>query len=413
VSSYALPLATATTTIALAYQLWRLWLTRHTVADRAARRVEMAICTVLATEAAATAVSWPPVYLGLDRATGVHNLAALIVHQASLLGIGGIQAWLLHLTHSRTATRRIHRRAVALAICSTIMILIFGLAHPTAEAPDGFIAHTSNSPDMTPYLIIYLIAVTAGAIDILAMSLTTDRHTTNSAQRVATRLLTVSAVIALILATGMTALAIATRAHTELGYNEAAVSHPGIAVGATLLTAGLLIPSLLPLVADIRRMPRRRRLYRQMHPLWLALIRAVPHVSLNPPRHPERDHTWWLTGSYRRMYRRVIEIYDGLHRLGDHFDPDIRTTAYRNALAAGADNQHAAALAEAVAIAAALHELNTGAPPRDHRQTPPTNTDDGNDVEADAAWLARVSAAFTTYDSHLHQVHNRNCAAHG
>jgi hypothetical protein len=237
------------------------------------------------------------------------------------------------------------------------------------------------------------------------MSLTTTRRATTSVLRLATRLLTISAVIGLILVASMAALAIAIRTGTALPYTEAFVSHPCIAIGVTLVTAALVIPSFAPLVTDLRRIPRQRRLYHQMHPLWLALIRAAPHVCLHPPRHPEHDPTWWLTGSYRRMYRKVIEIYDGLRHLNRYLDPDIHTTAYRNAIASGADSRQAAAIAEATAIAAALHRLNTGAPRRDHPASPPAGPD-GSDVEADAAWLAHVSVVFAIYDGRNEQISN-------
>ncbi|WP_049716143.1 MAB_1171c family putative transporter [Streptomyces caatingaensis] len=109
-----------------------------------------------------------------------------------------------------------------------------------------------------------------------------------------------------------------------------------------------------------------RRTYRALGPLWSALHRAFPETALPGPRRPLRF----------ALYRRVIEIHDGLLLLRPHLPPP----------APGTDAPHVAA----ARIAAALRSpaAAPGSPPAGIALTPAADPDEA------AAQLAAVSRAF-------------------
>ena len=142
-------------------------------------------------------------------------------------------------------------------------------------------------------------------------------------------------------------------------------------------------------------MRNRRRLYRDLHPLWLALVTAVPDICLRVPRRPERRRTMLPVISYRRLYRRVIEIHDGCRQLAEYAEPAVSPTIRQQAAAAGLTPAEAAATAKAAAIAVAIRNWRAGTPPaRPGHPISASAVDVDVDVETDAAWLATVSTAF-------------------
>ncbi len=159
-------------------------------------------------------------------------------------------------------------------------------------------------------------------------------------------------------------------------------------------------------LANWRDVLLRRRLYRDMHPLWLALVREFPEICLNPPNHPERSRTFRPTGAYRRLYRRVIEIHDGVRLLTDYMNPAASQAAHDRAMAAGATSHEARTTAYAAAIALALHDRRAGMargdPPAPMRKRHSETVEVNIDVEPDAKWLASVSLAYRDFPDRRH-----------
>ncbi|MEV6304755.1 DUF6545 domain-containing protein [Actinoplanes sp. NPDC051861] len=134
-----------------------------------------------------------------------------------------------------------------------------------------------------------------------------------------------------------------------------------------------------------RAWPRTRRRVRTvlaayrmlivLRPLWSAMRSAFPEVVLWRPARSAVELRG-VAGVRLRLYRRVIEIRDGMLALRDH-------------LPAGTAPEGAAA--EARAIAAALSRLAAGEPPAD----PPGRwAPVGPDMADEIAWLSRVSVAY-------------------
>ncbi|MEV5598086.1 MAB_1171c family putative transporter [Streptomyces sp. NPDC052496] len=124
---------------------------------------------------------------------------------------------------------------------------------------------------------------------------------------------------------------------------DAAIPHlfPAISgAEAVFMAAG----AALPLLRGPLRIARNVTVLYRLHPLWRALVRVSPEVTLTAPRSRAVDLLSAVRHSDLRLYRRAIEIRDGLLALED-FSP-------AGSLARARDHVRAARIADASAEAA-------------------------------------------------------------
>ncbi|WP_271217701.1 MAB_1171c family putative transporter [Streptosporangium carneum] len=124
-----------------------------------------------------------------------------------------------------------------------------------------------------------------------------------------------------------------------------------------------------------------RRDLRSVTPLWSVLVAALPGIALPPPAR---------CGAEFALYRKLIEIRDGLLVLRRHVPPEladwVRESARRHA---AAEDEPTVAAAE---VAAALVARKSG---HSWPQPPAARTSSVPSIDAETAWLSAVSAAFT------------------
>jgi len=145
------------------------------------------------------------------------------------------------------------------------------------------------------------------------------------------------------------------------------------AVGTLLAVGGALAPA-------TRRTRSAASAYRSLlalRPLWTAMRDAFPEVILFTPRRAVIELAG-VDDVHLRLYRRVIEIRDGMLALRPYLPS-----------APGAPGDPA--VAEATAIALALHRRAAGEPPAGHDEGwAPV----GPEMADEVAWLSRVSRAY-------------------
>jgi hypothetical protein len=159
------------------------------------------------------------------------------------------------------------------------------------------------------------------------------------------------------------------------GYQDANEDTLSAVLGAACVLAGMVgttYSAWAAVAARPLRWIRARQDYRALEPLWRELHAAVPVIALDPGRVPP----WRASFA---LYRRVIEIRDGILALRIHHHPDVPDWT------SGCDP----ATAEAAAIAAALeaHRAGRRFPPRSNQGTQvlePT-------LDAETAWLTLVA----------------------
>ena len=117
-----------------------------------------------------------------------------------------------------------------------------------------------------------------------------------------------------------------------------------------LVLVGATLPTLLTWLGRYRR-------YRRLGPLWRDLYRADPAIALDPPAVPD---AFAVVRLRLRLYRRVIEIRDGLLALRPYRDPVVAAAARDRATRAGLHGPPCDAAVEAAVIAAALRAKAEG-----------------------------------------------------
>jgi hypothetical protein len=151
------------------------------------------------------------------------------------------------------------------------------------------------------------------------------------------------------------------------------VAHVIQAAAILLAVAGSLVPA-------TRRARAVGAAYRNLlvlRPLWRAMRDAFPEVILFSPRRAVIELAG-VDDVHLRLYRRVIEIRDGMLALRDFRPPDVPPCSDP-------------AVAEARGIALALERRSEGAPPSEQ---PEPWAPVGPDMADEVAWLRRVSSAF-------------------
>ncbi|WP_328646552.1 hypothetical protein OHS58_46895 [Amycolatopsis sp. NBC_00348] len=173
----------------------------------------------------------------------------------------------------------------------------------------------------------------------------------------------------------------------RIGAREDVLSSVLAATTVSFLTAGATLSAWSPAVSSVLGRVRAYRAYRRIEPLWTALHAAVPGIALNPGHE-------LTSGPEFALYRRVIEIRDGHLALRAHFDPQLPARAEEEARRAGVPEADVAATVEAVTLAAAIEAERKGHKFAPADEEPKHIADVDADVQAEAAWLVRVSRAW-------------------
>jgi hypothetical protein len=148
------------------------------------------------------------------------------------------------------------------------------------------------------------------------------------------------------------------------------------AVGALLAVGGALVPA----VGWVRSLVRAYGSLYALRPLWQTMRRAYPDIILFPRRRALLELSG-VDDVHVRLYRRVIEIRDGLLALREHLPADAGTEA--GSFLAG----RGAALAEACCIRLALYRKESGYPPAGDGRWASV----GADLADEVRWMREVS----------------------
>ena len=316
------------------------------------------ICGLLNFLGLSVGLGSPAVLAHIDAIVGVTGVGGILARSSAILAAVCAQALVLHLENpSRRAARRITVRWLVAAATLLTMGIAFWINRTGAPSNDEHLTGTASG---AVYICAYLAYLAFADIDILRLSLRYVKTAARPLLRFGIRMLSTASLGDLVYV-GHEAGSFIVNSLGRHPQTSDAVWNTLLMLGTVLaLTGGVVLPSVGPLIADAAQWPGRWRLYRRLHPLWLAVYRALPHIALEPPADPERDR---LVGRdlYRALYRRVIEIHDALVELGP-FAGDVGRIAQDHALRSGSTSQTASAVADATTIAIGIRELEGAHP---------------------------------------------------
>ena len=388
------PIAAALAILTLIQHSRRIQASRRRAPDLTNPAVDRAIRALLVTLAVTVLTTWPPAYAAIDHQLDTPNLAILIQSLCGITSALCSQVLMLQALDPARARRRLRLRAALAATVAVTLTAVFFVAHFTVDAPSNFLDRYTGQPATWAFVLTFLAFIGAAAVDVFQLCIRYAKTAATRAVAIVARLLATSCIVALTYVTIRTILVINAEPRTPVAGPDLAVSQLLISISICIIVASLALPAFAAPLLRPARMPSRSHQYRQLHPLWLALYQAMPEIALQPPRRPERNFTRpATTHAWSLLYRRLIEIHDGLRRLQPYLDPSLRTTVAQQAIDAGAPPDEAAAAGTAAAIADALQQLTAGEQPEFTGTPLLTKPQTSIDVDREAAWLVPVSRA--------------------
>jgi len=358
----------------------------------AARRSapQRTLCLSLAAFAAALTLNVPAVYVAFDRLLGVPNLADLGEHLCGVWGVAGILRLARQVTGTAPAGRARNELA-APGLATVVLTVLFVLAPTPAEAP-SFTAAYGHLPEITAYWMVTIayFGITLAALARLSL------HYAGRAERLSLRigLQVLGAGVALGVAYSLSKLAelvTAQLSHADAAQHAAATTgHLLLGVGALTMSVGLLIPALGPRLRAVERVARTYVALRRLRPLWETLWQANPDILLDPP--PAR---WRDLLAFRqlesRLYRRVIEIEDGLLALRPYVTDDVAHEALAAATEAGLVGRDRDATVDACCLAVAVAAKRSGRAPAATAASHTRGTQGAADLASEVQLLRQLS----------------------
>ncbi|QCH22782.1 MAB_1171c family putative transporter [Mycobacteroides salmoniphilum] len=268
----------------------------------------------------AVTLATPPLYEKFDNLVGVHNMGRLV------LNLSGGMAWtacvLTVITFWGESGPRAVQRArlwVGMAVAIGGALVLCWFVAPTSELPQDFYASHGNKPAWVLYMLIYLITYGLGALLITVKCLQYARfHDVAWLRR--SMLLTAAGAAMCLLFCLMRAHSAIYGMITNDSFSWQRLAPLAATIGQILIVVGLAGPSFSQLVTSARQRIQAYRQHRQLEPLWTALYEGNTQIALAPPQASIGDHNY-------RLYRRIVEIRDGLSAIRPYLTEHASTTS--------------------------------------------------------------------------------------
>lgn len=306
------------------------------------------------------------VYRAVDHLLGLANVDNLLAYGLGLTASFFGQCFLWHSIDPGVAAQRERRRALILGVVLATMTVAFAFGPARLpENPDFGNAHASGVASSVYWLAFLMYALFA----LYEMCRLCQRFGSLAEHRslsLGLHLVAAGGVLAALHFGYQYGIYLLVPTHSSPGVAAATrtvsdVLSSGALVGTGMLLLGSVLPAWSRLVG--RCAPRRRlalrRAYGQLRPLWADLYRANHEIALAPPS------TWLgerlaLRDLDFRVYRRIVEISDGLLGLRPYTAVADRALARELARSQGLSGTRLESTVEAACLARALREQQAG-----------------------------------------------------
>ena len=367
---------------------------RHVLRDRGDPS-QRAMLAMFLFSALTVTVGSPPVRNAIDSHIRHGDSAAFCARSFAVAGMASALCLLVVWSYPpERAKRQICRRLILIAAALAAMITLYlTVDSDDSRFADHLARWRSVSPGYIAYLLVFQSVVAITVIDIARLCGRYGSHVKD--RRVLTGLVTTA--VGTLLMAAYSLLRAADVVCAKLGFApprfESTATLCGV-VGAVLITAGLMFPSLAARAEASYRDVRRRRAYRQIEPLWYELVQAPgtlfePHADTRPRAKPH--------GFESKLRRRVVEIHECEVALRPFRTIETASAARFTSEQRGMSGIQQIAFIEAVCLRAALaakdaNHLGDGYAP-DYRFI-------GSDLDDELRWLVLLSKAFTQLRIH-------------
>ncbi|MEU3050050.1 MAB_1171c family putative transporter [Streptomyces sp. NPDC006984] len=303
------------------------------------------VCALLVLGACTFFFAAPPTIGAVNRLTGVPNVSAPLVY--CILSAFSASCLIL-LVNWRGGppreTRSVSARWMAgYAGVVIALVALFLLGEAPVERLRDLDTYYANTPYIREMIVLYLIAHSVAAV---SMTVLCWRWSTQVRGwlRGGLTVIVVGSLFNLAYGASKFAAVFARWGGTDWDGLSSVLAPPLAAVGALLSAVGFVLPLVGQRLSDHWH---AWSVYRTLGTLWQELRATAPtgtpavHISPFSP-------------IALRVTQRESDIHDGMLHLDPYFDRNLRTAAYQEALASGADARQAQAVGDAAMVAAAL-----------------------------------------------------------
>ncbi|WP_405713546.1 hypothetical protein OG264_31045 [Streptomyces xanthophaeus] len=324
--------------IALAFKVPAL---RHNWRDPLLRSV----CALLTLAGLVFTFAAPPTIAAVNRWTGIVNVSAPLVY---CLITAFSASCLVLMVNWRGGppeeTRRISRRWIlAYSIVIVALVALFALGETPVERLRDFDTYYANTPYIGMMITLYLLAHHVAAVVMVVLCWRWSLQV-RGWLRVGLVIIVSGYIFNLTYdATKMTAV-VARWLGNDLDGLSTYAAPPLASLGALISAIGFVVPLVCQRLSDTWH---TWTTYRRLGTLWHEMQISAPSGT------PSVQMSWWTAGELR-VIQRESDIHDGFLHLGPYFDTRHRDDAYASAVAAGADEETARAVADAAMVAAAV-----------------------------------------------------------
>ncbi|MDF3299219.1 MAB_1171c family putative transporter [Streptomyces tropicalis] len=338
------------------------------------------------------AVSLTWVWVRIDGVFGVTNISVPLAQSCVILVLALQASVLAH--WSKPAGRARRRSSVLLATAAAViaaMSVLFVLLTPATTRPVDFSLYYAHDPYFQAYVLLYFGTYSAAEIYLARACWRYARTASTPSIAWGLRLITVGAAVTLV----YSGVRIGAVVGAEAGFSVDGLNNLAWAcgdIGATLTQIGYFLPVLTRRTRSAGAWATAHLQYRRLRPLWAALDRADPGITLRrPPR--QREQILRGRSAHFPLLRRRVEIRQGQKLLRRYLAPDARAQAEGRRRAEGLTGADLAAAVTADQIRDALVRHRADAP----ADTPAEYADaglplDGTDDEV--RHLQRVAGYF-------------------
>lgn len=338
-----------------------------------------AVVLALAFLAASSLFYTPSLYVFLDAQLRITNLCEFLGHAFVLTAGWNGQRLLLHLSGSTSRARMWWRGAIAAAAVAGLAAFFTSAPRPIETT--NFITLVTGQWANTGYWFVLTGCLLFQLADIGRLAWRCSRLAPREWVGLGLASVTIGCGVGMAaFATPLVYVAFRLDASSPPPVFNA-VGHGLCVTSMSLVALGATMPAWSRNLAESpSALFRSYRAYLELRQLWSALRDAVPDIALK-----QRARNAEL-----RLYRRVIEIRDGILTVRTDVDERTRAAVIRCARRRGLDDAGVDAVVEAAAIHRGVTERGVAA------DGVPVNAEviGGSNLEDEVAWLRRVAKGY-------------------
>jgi len=286
----------------------------------------------------------------------------------------------------REARRGRMRRAVAQLVMVVLLVELFAAAPVHDSDLEGLTTAAVGEPALLAYWAVYVLALGSAEIRIVAVAWSSVRTFPPGTLRNAMRLMGVGAAVGVLYCLNKAAYLVSATIMDGIWPDaEAAEQIQSAVLAATvcIMAAGLL----WPMAAEwppVRRLAALRT-HRRLYPLWRSYYEAEPSIALDDAAQSP-SVVAGLRDIELRLYRRIIEIRDGMLAVRPYASGHSRELAQREAHSAG--HRDPELVAEGAWLEVGRRAKMRGGSPYDHQPAAPSG---GADLDGEIQVLTRIA----------------------